>query len=203
MSPRRNLVFELAQRRARLFHRIPRYEQTKRRLYDLEGALYFLQCRPSIPPRHKRELYRYFPVALVAIGEGHFKMLYRDLIDGGEPFASSARGLRDVKFDIDSLIGVRHRSVTIGELIAHQLPHSSMSQIDSHMSTLLSQDFPSEFAKRIRAEDASIGGATFQTRACYDLATTALGSVDIYKDIPRIPPDGGGTRRGLHSSRKA
>jgi hypothetical protein len=186
MPSRRNLVFELAQRRTRHLHGIPRYEQTKRRLYDLEGALYFLQRRPTIPPRHKRELYRYFPVALVAIAEGHFKMLYRDLIDSGEPFLSRAKSLRDIKLDIDSLIGVHQRSVTIGELISQQLPHSSMAHIDAHMSMLLSQDFPKEFQKRVRAEDATIGGTTFQTHMrrlleeifrqrhvyCHELATT-------------------------------
>jgi hypothetical protein len=187
MSARRNLVFELAERRSRHFHRIPRYEQTKRRLSDLEGALYFPQRRSGIPPRHKRELYRYFPIALVAIAEGHFKMLYRDLIDSGEPFLTNAKGLRDVKLDIDSLIGVGLRSVTIGELISHQLRHSSMSHIDAHMSTLLNQDFPKEFTDRIRKEDADMGQTIFQTHMrrlldeifrqrhvyCHELATTS------------------------------
>src|SRR5689334_7105415 len=105
MRARRDLIWELADRRSRHLVRVPRFEQTKRRLYDLEGALYFLQRRKaSIPPRHKRELYRHFPVALVAVAEGHFKMLYRDLIDSGEPFLTRAKGFRDARFDFDSII---------------------------------------------------------------------------------------------------
>ena len=187
MAARRDLLWELAERRSRHFIRVPRYEQTKRRLYDLEGALYFLQRRrSSIPPRHKRELYRHFPVALVAIAEGHFKMLYRDLIDSGEPFLTNAKGFRDAKFDFDTIIALQRRSLSIGELISHQLPFSSMAHIDAQLSTLLAEDFPHEFASRLRREDESIGGTVFQTHMrrlleelfrqrhvyCHELAST-------------------------------
>jgi hypothetical protein len=197
MTRRRNLVFELVLRRARHFQRIPRFEQTKRRLSDLGGPLGYLQRRAIIPLRHKRELYRYFPVAVVAIIEGHFKMLYSELIDSGEPFLSNARGFRDVKFDLDSLVGVRQRSVSIGELIANQLPHSSMSHIDSHMSTLLNQDFEasskSDFAPRTRLPTTQ----PFK-RTCADFWMSCFGSVTFtVTSLLRNRDRGFSTRRHL------
>lgn len=115
-------------------------------------------------------------------------MLYRDLIDAGEPFLTNAKGFKDVRLDLDSLIATHHRGVTIGEIVAQQLPHSSLGDIETNLSILLAQDFSAEFTKRLKAEDATIGGEAFQTTLrrmvvytfqqrhiyCHELATTVV-----------------------------
>ena len=186
MRPKRDIIDEVLSRRTRHMQRVPRLDQTERRLFDLDGGIYFLQKNTSIPLRHRREMYRHVPVALIAITEGYCKMLYRDLIDSGEPFLSNAKGFKEVRLDLDALIATHQRAVTIGEIVAQQLSHSSLGDIESHLSVILGQDFPAEFTKRLIAEDASIGGEVFQKQLrrlvvytfrqrhiyCHELATT-------------------------------
>jgi len=186
VPPKRDIIGEVISRRARHLKRIPRLTQTERRIYDLEGACYFLERHPDIPTRHKRELYRHVPVALIAITEGYCKMLYRDLIDSGEPFLSNAKQFKDVRLDIDALIATHSRAVTVGEIISHQLSHNNLGDIESNLSLLLAQDFPAEFTKRLQNEDLLSGHTIFSTHLrrqlvytfrqrhiyCHELATT-------------------------------
>jgi hypothetical protein len=187
MRHKRDIIDEVLSRRTRHMRRVPRLDQTERRLSDLDGGIHFLQRNTNIPLRHRREMYRHTPVALIAITEGYCKMLYRDLIDSGDPFLSNAKSF-DIRLDLNTLIATHQRSVTIGEIIAHQLPHSSLGDIESHLSIILGQNFPTEFTKRLKAEDAIIGGEIFEKQLrrfivytfkqrhiyCHELATTVF-----------------------------
>ncbi|HEY5753707.1 MAG TPA: hypothetical protein VIT21_11205 [Chthoniobacterales bacterium] len=164
MRKKRDIIDEVLSRRTRHMHRVPRLDQTEHRLVDLDGGIYFLQRDTSIPLRHRRELYRHVPVALIAITEGYCKMLYRDLIDSGDPFLSNAKSFKDIRFDLEALVATHQRLATIGEIVAQQLSHSSLGDMESHLSVVLGQDFPAEFSKRLKAEDATIGGEVFQTQ---------------------------------------
>ena len=106
---------------------------------------------------------RYFPIGLIAITEGHFKILYRDLIDSGEPFCTNAANLRDINIDVATLLATSRRTVSVGEFIAAQLPHSNLGQVEKNLSILLDQDFSAEFTKRLQGEDAAAGHKVFQT----------------------------------------
>ena len=186
MKSKRDVIAEVLSRKERHFKKIPRLTQTERRFFDLEGAIYLLNRQSDFPARHKRELYRHVPVALIAISEGYFRMLYRDLIDSGEPYLSAAGNFRDVKLDITSLVGAQKRSITLGDLISHQLGHSSLGDIESNLSILLNQDFSIEFTKRLKNEDGGDPKAIFEKQLrrlivyifsqrhiyCHELATT-------------------------------
>jgi len=163
MALKRALISELLERRTRNLARVPRIEQTSRRLHALLASLRSLHRNRQVSPPARQELMRYVPIALVAITEGHFKMLYRDLIDSGEPFSSNAIGFKDVKPDIGALLATSRRTISVGEFIASQLPHNNLGQIEEHLSTLLAQDFSAEFTKRLVREDTAVGQKIFQT----------------------------------------
>jgi hypothetical protein len=160
MASNRDIIAELMARRGRQLKRIPRLQQTERRIYDLSGAFHLLN-RSKTPLRYRRE--RYFPIALIAITEGHFRMLYRDLIDSGEPYLSRAAQFKDIRIDSESLVATASKRVSVGEFIAHQLPLSNFWYIESHLSILLDEDFPAEFEKYLIREDATGGHRVFQT----------------------------------------
>jgi hypothetical protein len=163
VASKRDIIAELLARRSRQLKRIPRLEQTERRIYDLSGGFHLLnRNRKAIPVRHRRELYRYFPIALIAITEGHFRMLYKDLIDSGEPYVSRAAHFKEIKIDSEALVATASKRISVGELIAHQLPHNN-GHIESHLSILLDEDFPAEFQKDLVREDMAGGHKVFQT----------------------------------------
>lgn len=134
--PRKVDLNALLEKRARHFKRMPRLQQMDR---------------------------RYFPIALVALIEGYLKMLYRDLIDSGEPFLSNAKNFRDIRASLDALIETRKKTLSLGEFIAEQLSHNSLGQIESNLGILLGQDFGFEFTRRLKQDDAAAGHTVFQT----------------------------------------
>ncbi len=163
MSGKRDIIAEIDRRRTRHQIRVPRYNQTKRRLEALGGAYHYVGPKTSdIPLQFRKELHRYFPIALVAITEGHFKLLYRDLIDSGDPYLRNATTLKDVRFDFASAAAMANGRVTLGEIVAQQLPHNNLTQIEANMSALLNEDFGRTFRDRILREDATQGQTTFQ-----------------------------------------
>jgi hypothetical protein len=163
MSVKRDIIAEIDRRRTRHHIRVPRYNQTKRRLDALVGAYQYVAPKTSgIPLEFRKELHRYFPIALVAITEGHFKSLYRDLIDSGDPYLRNATSLKYVRFDFASAAAMANRGVTLGEIVAQQLPHNNLTDIEANMSALLNEDFGQTFRDRILREDATQSQTTFQ-----------------------------------------
>ena len=90
------------------------------------------------------ELLRYFPVALIAIVEGHIRDSIRRLIDQ-KPGASSAflssSWAKEQKFDMVVLQAIAGRRISLGELIAHLIPIKSVETINTVMSALLGETF--------------------------------------------------------------
>jgi hypothetical protein len=161
--PRKVDLNALLEKRARHFKRMPRLQQMDRRYFELFRAFKAAQGAKSIARRSRRELCRYFPIALVALIEGYLKMLYRDLIDSGEPFLSNAKNFRDIRASLDALIETRKNTLSLGEFISEQLSHNSLGQIESNLGILLGQDFGFEFTRRLKQDDAEAGHTVFQT----------------------------------------
>jgi len=90
-------------------------------------------------------------------------MLYRDLIDSGEPYLARASQFRDIRIDCETLVATASKRVSVGELIAHQLPHNNLGHIEAHLSILLAEDFSAQFQKYLVREDAIDGHTVFQT----------------------------------------
>ncbi len=88
------------------------------------------------------ELAKYFPVSLVACIETYFRMVIKDLIDFGEPYLSNAENVAGAtKIDFRALKAVHGKSITVGELVAHNIKISSLSQIEATLTTLLGNSF--------------------------------------------------------------
>ncbi len=117
---------------------------------------------PTSLTQARQELLRYFPIGLIVITEGHFKILYRDLIDSGEPFCTNAanHGTSTLTWPLflPHLVG----QSPCGEFIAALLSHSNLGQVEKNLSILLHQDFSAEFTKRLQGEDAAAGHKVFQ-----------------------------------------
>jgi len=102
------------------------------------------------------ELLKYFPVALFACTEGFFRLAIKGIIDLGEPYLERASKLFEkTKLDFDMIKALHGKQVTIGELIAHNIPLSKLSHINNALSPLLGKDLLTELrtvASRVEYE---------------------------------------------------
>ena len=88
------------------------------------------------------ELYRYFPVAIVTTLEVFFRSWIKEIIDLGTPFSARSETLATyLRFDFGIIHSLHGKTITLGELIAHSVPLSSLNDINSHFSCLLDKDF--------------------------------------------------------------
>ena len=91
------------------------------------------------------ELFRYFPISLVACTESYFRLAIMELIDSGEPYlCNSNELLKKEKFDFDILKALHGQTVSIGEVISHQLSINSLSQVIYVMNSIMACEFPSK-----------------------------------------------------------
>ncbi len=92
--------------------------------------------------RCRREAMRYIPIALIASIEGWMRFAVRDMIDGGEPFATNAKGLKNTRFDHDLLIALAAQKLTAGEVIAHFITCSRIEDVFSTLGRVAGCDVP-------------------------------------------------------------
>jgi hypothetical protein len=111
--------------------------ETSARLLALKSALKSLKNSSDV------ELFRYFPVAVIAVLESHFKLAVKAIVDNGSPYLE--RGLVLVKERLrvaTDVVPILHRkTVSVGELVAHQLPFNSLASFEDPLSSLLDQSF--------------------------------------------------------------
>jgi hypothetical protein len=102
------------------------------KLDDLKASLSSLSSKGS------SELFRYFPVAVIAVLETHFKATVQAIVDSGSPYLDRGLALtRDRLRSASELLPILHRkTVTVGELVAHQLPFNSVASIEDALGTL-------------------------------------------------------------------
>ena len=138
LSTRSRLRFEL--REAELFARL---------------SAISLSYRQLDPENH--ELFRYYPIALVACLESWIRLAIRELVDSGEPYLGNARKLlRREGFDYDILTGLHGQNITIGEVISHHPPISSLEHIIAVMDTAMGGNFVrsvSEVPRSVESRD--------------------------------------------------
>jgi hypothetical protein len=111
--------------------------EASKRLAQLDRSL------QAIGPTGDQELYRHFPVATIAVLEGHFKTTVATIINEGSPYLE--RGLALAKDRLKSatdVVPLLHRkAVTIGDVIAHVIPFNSVSSLENAFCALLDVDF--------------------------------------------------------------
>ncbi|MGR9585277.1 hypothetical protein [Pandoraea sputorum] len=105
---------------------------TKNRLGQLSASLDLLEGNAD------SELFRYFPVAAIAILESHFRHIVASFVDVGDPYRS--RGLLIIKDSQKSAIDVLSLvkgNVSLGEMISFALPFNSVASIEVALDGLI------------------------------------------------------------------
>lgn len=140
MARRRDYVEEILNKRERHLKRVARHEQFTRRVHPLVKGFRFVK---SLDPNtdFRREWLKYGAIGYIACVEGYFRMLFADLINFGKPYSDRTSEFKDIKFNIDDVIAIHARKVSLGEYIAHLLPLNGIQDINYCMSTILSEDF--------------------------------------------------------------
>jgi hypothetical protein len=136
MSRTRDLIQEIIDVRNR--RRSEAMRETFLRLSELNSSF---ESRQALSP----ELLKYFPVGLVACLEGFFRLAIKQLVDSGGAHLDNAEKLfANIKIDYHTLKALHGREITIGDLVAHQVPINRLENIQSHLSALLGKDFLKE-----------------------------------------------------------
>lgn len=144
MARQRDYIGEILAKKGRHLKRVARDEQFTRRVHPLvEGFRYLKSLDPSTAFR--REWLKYGAIGYIACVEGYFRMLFADLINFGKPYSDRASEFRDIKFNIDDVIAIHSRKVSLGEYIAHLLPLNGIQDINYCMSIILGEDFLSAY----------------------------------------------------------
>ena len=138
---KRDYFEEITGKRARLRPRARRWQQMSPRLGALFGIMEYLASTKALPRSVRRELTKYLPIAFVAALEGHIRLVYRDLVDHGEPYVSNCPQLKDSKFIDRHAAGIRAGRASIGELGAHLIRFTGLGDIDDHLFTLMGFGF--------------------------------------------------------------
>lgn len=137
MGKRRNLSDDISDIRGRLRFGSAYAEVTFRR-WELARA--FAHREQADP-----EFRRYFPVTLVALIEGFFRLVVKEFVDAGTPYLDRvAKFTTSVKFEYEILKSLQGKKITLGELIAHSLPWNNLAQVNANLSALIDKDFLTE-----------------------------------------------------------
>ena len=142
MGRKRDLIREISDTRARAATGSERFDEVWIRLNDVLAAIELL----LVFPKEKQdsgyaELIRYIPIALTACLEGYFKRSVKDLVDSKDKYRQNIRVLKNIKFDLDSVLAIEGRTVTIGEFVSHLISVASLEDIDGHMTAILGESF--------------------------------------------------------------
>jgi len=199
MSKRRNLIKDIVDRRSRHAKRTERWLQLMKRVEALLLSLHHV-CNKA-PKKHscQSELLRYFPIGIVAASEGYFRLVYRDLIDFGDPYLRNAAAFKDLSLGHEAIYAIHGRQTTIGEIISHQLPHNNLGDITRNMDALTGGDFMNGVQHELdthtrRSRETTIASwvpefvvRTFDLRHifCHELATSFTPRVEEIDDCLR------------------
>ena len=141
MSKSRDYIAEILSLKGRLKPETPRYSQTLPRLINIDEGLEHISTEIGDVKPFKQEFIKYIPVACVACIEGYFRLVYRDLIDYGSPYCDNISALKDIRFNIESVIAIQGRKVSLGEFVSHLLPANRPDDINKNMSLIIGEDF--------------------------------------------------------------
>lgn len=129
MGIKRNIVTEIVQKRDRSDSR--NYFGYSNKLNEINKVLEI--------ETENEEFLKYIPVASIATLETFTRMLIKEIVDNGEPFLSNAiKSMREqFYFDIEYLIDLNGKRVSIGEIFSHQVRLNKFSDLASIFEKLL------------------------------------------------------------------
>jgi hypothetical protein len=172
MSTKRDYIAEILQKKGRLLRRAEPEEQFSRRLHPVVAGFRFIKnLKTSAPLR--AELLKYGPIGYVACLEGYFRLVIKQLIDSGSPYAENAIGFEEIRFGISTVVAITSRKITLGEYIAHLVTLNNLSDINRCFSIVLGRDFLTEL-KSLNISERPDGKAL----TIIDLSPTVLADVE-------------------------
>ncbi len=119
---------------------------------------------------HKREstheLYKYIPVALVAIVQNYFQALIAKLInfEGNEAYRTNAKNL-NVSLNLAEALAIGGRTITVGEFVAHNISINRIEDAYRAMSTLVGFDFRKRIAEVVKRDGPPLSDRHYVTLA--------------------------------------
>lgn len=140
MAQKRNIVEEIELKKIRSnypskYGYSERFWSISRLTSELEKINSFAQ----------EEALRYIPLAVIAATESYFRLLYQQIIDKGEPYFSNAvkyfKEQGNIKFDLEYLIALQGKQVTVGEIFSHLFQLNNLTDINQTLSKILGIDF--------------------------------------------------------------
>jgi hypothetical protein len=101
------------------------------------------------PAKHREEVLRYFPIAVVASIDGYFRTRMANLIDAGDPFRSNAvSNYPDVKLDMQMASALTTKKISLGELITYRVSIGSFSALIDFVKKVTGESgFPQDLLK--------------------------------------------------------
>ena len=170
-SGKRNKIKEILAQKDREGDKSDRYSHLWSRMTKvLEGLEYLLGAPEAKEEKGSSELFRYVPIALTACIEWYIKRAIQDLVDAKQEYRQNIRRLTDSKFDLDAVLAIEGRTVTIGEFVTHAISISSRDDIDRHVSAILGEDFFTalkrvQFSQFVHDEEKRLPETVFSTIA--------------------------------------
>jgi hypothetical protein len=135
------------------------------------------------------EIWKLYPIGICTCLENAVRTSVKALLDSGEPFASNARNIKTQAFKLEDIMEMIGKKVTGGELVAHLIPVSKLSDIDSNLSSILgetSDGKPRRFLKELekaKSYDAKFYGDKDTPEDSFALLTDPQA---VYEAVERV-----------------
>lgn len=178
---KRDYIKEIQGIRSRRLKRGSRWEQFDRRFYPVLDLIFELKNMRNQDA--EREVLRYIFIALVACLEGYYRLVIKDLVDKNDNCRENIQKIGDLKFNVNTVLAIHKKSVSIGEFVGHLVPLSSFELLNKNLSTITGVDYindilnieiedPKGVLRRIPSDMAKYLKETFDLRNiyCHELA---------------------------------
>ena len=179
VSRPRNLVDQIISGKLRLLEDSDRYNQWFPKMAQIYEIYNHIKNEIDSEKEYRNELIKYIPIGMVASIQGYFSLAIRDIIDYGSPYRNNILKLKkDIKFEMEPILGVFDKKITLGEFVSALLPIRNLEVINGYMSSLLDIKFLDELRNQILP--ASKKGSQFNFADYADIA---------FANIPKLFED--------------
>ncbi|MCJ7579606.1 MAG: hypothetical protein MUP98_03615 [Candidatus Aminicenantes bacterium] len=138
MSKSSNLIDKIMLGKSRLPEDSDRFGEWFDKSQNIYRAYYHIKDEIDSKKVFRNELLKYIPIGSVACIQGYFSLAIRDIIDYGPPYRDNILKLsKDIKFDMEPILGVFDGKITLGEFISALLPIRNLEVINFYMTSLL------------------------------------------------------------------
>lgn len=157
---------DLIQQIERIRSRRPRIQARYLAYRRLQALAAFLEALADHEGDFLQEALRHVPVACVAVLEAYSRGVVREWVDRQDSDRDRVVGLLNKyksRLDAGSLVAAHHQEVSVGDLLAHMLPLSSLSDIEAALGQLFGQPHFTALSSSSRAT-AHIAGVEAITK---------------------------------------